>query len=139
MVDHLTTTQRSVHMGRIRRADTGPEMIVRRLLHRLGYRFRIQLKKVPGRPDVAFPGRRKAILVHGCFWHGHEHCSTWCMPKTRPDFWRNKITTNRERDARLLAAAIAQGWECLIVWECETKDTDFLEDQLTEFLGRTRL
>lgn len=138
MADRLTVEQRSAHMARIRRANTRPEVAVRTLLHRLGYRFRIQLKGVPGRPDVAFPARRKAIFIHGCFWHGHQGCSTWRQPKTRSEFWANKIETNRARDARLAAAAEADGWACLVIWECETKDVSDLTERLIEFLGPTR-
>lgn len=135
MADRLTRAQRSAHMARIRRANTLPEKIVRSLLHRLGYRFRIQLRGVPGRPDVAFPAKRKAIFIHGCFWHGHTRCQTWRMPKTRSQFWQNKIQTNRSRDERLLSAAVASGWDCLVVWECETKDQTALAGRLIEFLG----
>ncbi|MES0058808.1 very short patch repair endonuclease [Mesorhizobium sp. M0041] len=126
-------------MARIRRANTRPEKAVRSLLHRIGYRFRIQLKGVPGRPDVAFPGRRKAIFVHGCFWHGHEDCSAWRLPRTRPDFWQNKIDTNRTRDTRLLEAAVARGWDCLVIWECQVKNATDLEQRLIDFLGPTCL
>lgn len=84
-------------MARIRRSDTKPEWIVRRLLHAAGYRYRLQWKSAPGRPDVAFPGRRKAIFVHGCFWHQHEGCRIATMPKTRTDFWRAKFDRNRAR------------------------------------------
>ncbi|WP_018425763.1 very short patch repair endonuclease [Hoeflea sp. 108] len=138
MADHLTATQRSAQMARIRRANTRPERIVRGLLHSLGYRFRIQLKGVPGRPDVAFPGRRKAIFIHGCFWHGHAHCTAWRLPKTRTEFWDNKIQTNRMRDERLLAAAMTAGWACLVIWECEMKDQRILANRLADFLGPTR-
>lgn len=124
-------------MSRIRRADTKPELVVRSLLHRLGYRFRTQLKEVPGRPDLAFTRRRKAILVHGCFWHQHPGCRHATMPKTRRDFWETKFERNRERDARLHALAEAQGWQIMVVWECETK-TDGLGARLMAFLGPPR-
>ncbi|URK88899.1 very short patch repair endonuclease [Rhizobium sp. RCAM05350] len=126
-------------MARIRRANTRPEKLIRSLLNKLGYRFRIQLKGVPGRPDIAFPGRRKAIFVHGCFWHGHEQCSSWRAPKTRAEFWQHKIETNRARDERLLTAAQVSGWECLVIWECEIKDVKILEERLKTFLGPTRV
>ncbi|TGT56616.1 DNA mismatch endonuclease Vsr [Mesorhizobium sp. M00.F.Ca.ET.170.01.1.1] len=137
MADRLTVEQRSAHMARIRRADTRPERVVRSLLHQAGYRFRIQWKGVPGRPDVAFPNRRKAIFIHGCFWHGHEACSAWRLPRTRPEFWQNKIVTNRARDARQLAEATNSGWDCLVVWECQTKDKVQLDERLRSFLGPT--
>ena len=122
-------------MSRIRRSDTKPELIVRRLLHAIGYRFRVQMKGVPGRPDVAFPRRRKIVQVHGCFWHAHEDCSAFRVPTTRQKFWRAKFARNRERDARLEAAARSQGWQVLVVWECELKETEALERRLCDFLG----
>ncbi|WP_256549230.1 very short patch repair endonuclease [Phenylobacterium sp. LH3H17] len=137
LVDHLTPAQRSAHMGRIRRADTKPEWIVRRMLHALGYRFRLQWAAAPGRPDVAFPGRRKIIFVHGCFWHQHAGCRNATMPRTRTEFWQEKFARNRERDMRDLVRAEAGGWTVLVVWECETKAKAGLEARLVEFLGPT--
>lgn len=137
MVDRLSTEERSAHMGRIRRSNTKPELVVRRLLHKLGYRFRIQFAEIPGRPDVAFPARRKCIQVHGCFWHDHG-CSLSRTPKTRTDFWQEKFARNRERDARLESAAAAKGWATLTIWECETRDIGDLTQRLTEFLGDQR-
>lgn len=125
-------------MARIRRANTVPEWRVRRLLYQLGYRFRLQWPRAPGRPDVAFPGRRKAIFVHGCFWHAHEGCPTHRVPKTRSEFWQTKFTKNWERDQRLLTAARQLGWGCLVIWECETKDAVTLSRRLKLFLGPTR-
>jgi len=124
-------------MGRIRRANTKPELTVRRLLHRLGYRFRVQVAKVPGRPDVALPSRRKAIFVHGCFWHAHENCRLHHVPKTRTAFWIAKFARNKERDRRLLEAARVAGWDCLVVWECESAGDD-LAARLSGFLGPTK-
>ena len=138
MTDFLSKSARSAHMSKIRRANTRPELIVRRLLHKLGYRFRLQWKAVSGRPDVAFPSRYKAIFVHGCFWHAHEGCPTHRIPKTRTEFWKSKFQKNRERDARQLAAAEKEGWRCLIVWECETSNPTRLEKSLVRFLGPTK-
>ena len=125
-------------MARIRRANTKPEMIVRRLLHSLGYRFRIQLAEVPGRPDIAFPARRRCVQVHGCFWHAHG-CSLSRTPSTRTEFWEAKFARNRERDERLERDASALGWETLTIWECETRDTVGLTRRLADFLGPRRL
>jgi DNA mismatch endonuclease (patch repair protein) len=136
--DRLTPAQRSAHMARIRRSNTKPEMIVRRLLHRLGYRFRLQWKAAPGRPDVAFPGRRRIIFVHGCFWHQHPGCRVAHVPTTRRDFWEQKFSRNRARDARDLARASEDGWTSLVVWECETGDEQLLEGRLRDFLGGTK-
>jgi DNA mismatch endonuclease (patch repair protein) len=138
MRDHLTPAQRSAHMGRIRRANTKPELVVRRLLFAMGYRFRLQWKAAPGRPDVAFPGRRKIIFVNGCFWHHHEGCRLAHIPASRPEFWRSKFKRNRARDDRDLARAIGEDWEPLVVWECETRDAVALALRLRDFLGPTR-
>jgi DNA mismatch endonuclease, patch repair protein len=135
VVDKLTPAERSAHMARIKRSNTKPELFVRGLLHRLGYRFRIQLKGVPGRPDVAFPGRRKAIFIHGCFWHAHENCSVSRVPKTRTEFWKAKFDRNRERDRRLERAAREAGWDCLTIWECEIGDERKVAKQLRACLG----
>jgi DNA mismatch endonuclease (patch repair protein) len=124
-------------MARIRRADTKPELIVRRLLHSYGYRFRTQFAKVPGRPDVAFPARKKCIQVHGCFWHAHG-CAMSNLPKTRTAFWGAKFAQNKERDARLENAAANAGWETLTIWECETGDVEALRNRLVIFLGEQR-
>lgn len=138
MTDPPITEARSRLMSRIRRADTKPERLVRSILHRLGYRFRTQYKDVPGRPDIAFPRRRKAIMVHGCFWHQHPGCRHARIPVIRKAFWEAKFERNRERDARLLAEARAQGWDILVLWECCIADTTALADQLRGFLGRPR-
>lgn len=138
MADPLTREQRSAVMARIKRANTRPELVVRRLLHGLGYRFRLQLAGVPGRPDVAFPRRKKAIFVHGCFWHAHEGCTAHRIPKTRPEFWSAKFARNRERDERLLMAARALGWDCLVIWECEAELSAILTKRLRSFLGKPR-
>lgn len=138
MPDRLTKAQRSAHMGRIRRSNTRPEWIVRRLLHAMGYRFRLQWKAAPGRPDVAFPGRRKIIFVHGCFWHQHEGCRSAHVPETRREFWAVKFERNKTRDARDLARAADAGWEPLVVWECETNDSLRLAERLKVFVGPTR-
>lgn len=137
-MDRMTPEKRSALMSRIRRSDTKPELIVRQLLHARGYRFRVQLKGVPGRPDVAFPARRKAILVHGCFWHQHEGCRLSRAPATRSEFWREKFARNKERDTRLLAEATQMGWETLVIWECETRDIPTLACRLEQFIGSPR-
>ncbi|RWM21764.1 MAG: DNA mismatch endonuclease Vsr [Mesorhizobium sp.] len=138
MPDRLTSAQRSAHMARIRRAHTKPEMIVRRLLHKLGYRFRLQWKAAPGRPDVAFPGRRCIIFVHGCFWHQHDGCRLAHLPATRRLFWQEKFDRNRARDFRDLERASSQGWHALVIWECETRDEAKLAERLRAFVGPVR-
>ena len=123
-------------MANIRRAGTRPEMVVRRLLHRLGYRYRVQWKHgAAGRLDIAFPGRRKAVLVHGCFWHRHEDCRLAYMPRTRQAFWADKFERNRARDARDLDAIARTDWTVLVIWECETRHAEGLAERLMMFLG----
>jgi len=113
---------RSRTMRAVRGRDTRPEMTVRRLLHRLGYRFRLHRADLPGRPDLAFPVRHKAVFVHGCFWHGHD-CHLFRWPKGNAEFWQAKIAGNVERDRRTLDALVAQGWRVLTVWECAMRGT----------------
>lgn len=122
-------------MGRIRARDTGPEMVVRRLLHALGYRYRLQARDLPGTPDIVFRGRRKAVFVHGCFWHGHDCPRGRRAPKTNEDYWRVKIARNRARDAEVLARLTALGWAAATVWECELRDRDGLATRLAAWLG----
>ena len=125
-------------MAAIRGRDTKPEMLVRRLLHRLGYRFRVGQRQFGWRPDVLFSARKKAIFIHGCFWHGHQPCSTWRPPKTRSKIWESKLTKNRERDLRTVADFDRQGWATLVLWECELRSVDLVTQRLVEFLGPTR-
>lgn len=134
MADHLTPEARSANMRAVRRRDTAPEMRVRRLLHRLGYRYRLQAGDLPGKPDIVFRGRRVAVFVHGCFWHGHE-CRRGRLPASRVDYWRSRIERNRNRDERALRALQALGWRSLVIWECEIRDLVALEARLRGFLG----
>ncbi|BDA85504.1 very short patch repair endonuclease [Aureimonas sp. SA4125] len=128
---------RSRQMALVRGKDTKPEMAVRRLAHALGYRFRLHRKDLPGRPDLVFPSRRAAVLVHGCFWHRHDdqECRLARLPKSRPEFWIPKLEGNRQRDFRNVAALEAAGWRVLMVWECQLRDTAALADRLKDFLG----
>jgi DNA mismatch endonuclease, patch repair protein len=119
-MDVLTNQQRRHNMSRIRGKDTMPEMQLRRGLHAAGLRFRLHAAGLPGRPDMVFPRHRAVILMHGCFWHGHD-CSLFKQPATRPEFWAQKISGNRERDGRTVKALQAAGWRLLIVWECSLK------------------
>lgn len=138
MVDRLSPEARSQNMARITGKDTSPEMAVRKLLHQMGYRYRLHVRGLPGRPDIAFPGRRKAVLVHGCFWHRHPGCRYAYTPKSRVEFWQRKFEQNVERDGRTMRALTDQGWEALVVWECEAKDVQPLRDRLGRFLGPVR-
>lgn len=132
-VDTLSRAERSERMSRVRAKDTKPELKVRRLLHRLGYRFRLHRRELPGTPDLVFPGRRKAIFVHGCFWHRHEGCRLARLPKSREDFWLNKLEGNRLRDERDQAALRDLGWGVYVVWECQLQSQD-LTPALISFL-----
>lgn len=122
-------------MAKIKSKGTKPEMMVRRLLFALGYRYRLHDSRLPGHPDLVFRGRRKAIFVHGCFWHRHDGCRLARLPKSRLDFWKPKLEGNKERDARKLMQLDALGWHSLVVWECELKDLNSLEKRLKAFLG----
>lgn len=133
-MDSLSPSQRSDVMSRVRAKDTQPEVTVRRLVHGLGYRYRLHAKDLPGKPDLVFRGRRKIIFVHGCFWHRHSGCKLARMPKSRTDFWTNKLETNQRRDARTLAALKDAGWDVLIVWECELTNPATLQATLLDFL-----
>jgi len=134
MVDTLTVAERSRIMGRVRSKDTKPEMLVRRLTHGLGYRYRLHDKKLPGCPDLVFRVRRKVIFVHGCFWHRHRNCALARLPKSRRDFWTPKLNANRKRDERNLRELMNAGWSALVIWECEIADTDALARRIRDFL-----
>jgi DNA mismatch endonuclease, patch repair protein len=121
-------------MARVRSRDTSPERLVRRILIDLGYRYRLHRADLPGKPDIAFIGRRKAIFVHGCFWHGHDCKRGAREPKANAAYWRAKIARNRARDARSVATIEAMGWRSLTVWECELRDRAALALRLGSFL-----
>lgn len=125
------------NMAAIRGRDTGPEMALRRALFGMGYRFRVHVKELPGRPDVVFLGRRKAVFVHGCFWHRHEGCRNSVLPRARRDWWAAKLSANADRDARNLARLADGGWQTLVVWECELASPGTVE-QVSAFLGPIR-
>ena len=138
MPDVLTPEQRSRNMRAIKGRDTGPELIVRRLLHAMGYRFRLHRRDLPGRPDVVLPGRRVVLFVHGCFWHRHR-CRFGCVePATRPEFWRAKFGANVARDRRAMRALRRAGWRVIVVWECQTRDADKLASRLRRLIGEPK-
>ena len=129
---------RSEMMAAVRSKNTRPELLVRRLVHSLGYRYRLHRKDLPGKPDLVFAKRRKVIFVHGCFWHQHGCKSKSShQPKTNVEYWRPKLERNQVRDAASLAALVAAGWGVLVLWECELKDISALERRITEFLDDT--
>lgn len=134
MSDTLTPEERSHRMSQVRSTDTKPELVVRRLVHGMGYRYRLHRRDLPGTPDLVFPARKAVVFVHGCFWHHHEGCSLARIPKSRIEFWTKKLQGNRERDIRDEGALRAAGWRVLIVWECELKDREALSQRLRRFL-----
>jgi DNA mismatch endonuclease (patch repair protein) len=135
-MDTVSRERRSAMMSRIRGRDTMPEMVVRRMAHRLGFRFRLHRRDLPGKPDLAFPGRRKIVFVHGCYWHRHEGCRFAYQPKSNEAFWNDKFAGNVARDASASQELERLGWAVLTIWECETADPDALARSLTEYLGR---
>lgn len=135
-MDNLSPELRSRHMRRVRREHTKPELVVRRMAHALGLRFRLHRKDLPGTPDLVFPRHKKVIFVHGCFWHGHVGCRYATVPKTRTDWWMAKIEKNRERDARAIARLVDLGWVPTTIWECETRKPDGLSERIAVFLKR---
>jgi DNA mismatch endonuclease (patch repair protein) len=122
-------------MRRVRRKDTKPEMVVRQLVYSAGGRYRLHRKDLPGSPDLVFPGRRKVIFVHGCFWHRHEGCRFASSPKTRREFWEAKFSRNRERDHKALERLDELGWDSLVIWECETRVSEQLSEIIRNFLN----
>lgn len=135
-MDRVTADRRSEIMRRIRSKDTSIEMTIRRLVHGMGYRYRLHAKDLPGSPDLVFRGRRKIILVHGCFWHRHRKCPLSTTPKTRIDFWKEKFEKNISRDRRNLRELKKLGWSVLVVWQCEIKDKDKLEKKIQLFIEK---
>lgn len=132
MVDKISKERRSANMRAIRSKNTKPELIVRRLLTALGYRYRLHRKDIPGRPDIAFIGRKKAIFVHGCFWHVHHGCAISHIPES--EFWQQKLQKNQKRDLTASANLQSNGWHLLIVWECELRKLDLVKEKLSDFL-----
>jgi DNA mismatch endonuclease (patch repair protein) len=125
-------------MSRVRSKDTSPELVVRSLVHRMGYRFRLHRRSLPGTPDLVFPNRRKVIFVHGCFWHRHRNgrCPNARLPKSRRQFWERKLDANRVRDFKHYRLLRRLGWAVMVVWECELKHKEHLENIIVDFLER---
>lgn len=134
--DPLTPAERSERMSHIRNADTKPEMIVRRMVHGMGYRYRLHAPDLPGHPDLVFRPRRKVIFVHGCFWHQHG-CRQYRQPRTNSSFWEPKLAQNKARDARVQREFSLLGWRIMVIWECQVKKEAILRDQIKKFLDVT--
>lgn len=141
MADVFTPEKRSEVMSRIRGTNTKPELVVRAILHRLGYRFTVKgplNRSLPGRPDLVLPKYRTVVFVHGCFWHGHEHCPDFRLPSTRTEWWTAKISGNRARDLRSENALRALGWHVVTIWACAVKTRaarEWLEKRLPKLIG----
>jgi DNA mismatch endonuclease, patch repair protein len=133
-MDIVDKTRRSAMMAGIRGKDTKPELRVRQVAHALGFRFRLHRRDLPGSPDLVFPRLKKVILVHGCYWHRHAGCRYAYSPKSNVEFWRSKFQRNQERDLRALADLAKQGWNALVIWECETHDPQTLQARIAEHL-----
>lgn len=133
-MDKISQERRSRNMRNIQSKNTAPELVLRRLLSQLGYRYRLHLPNLPGRPDIVFQSRRKVIFVHGCFWHQHSACREGRVPSSRIEYWEPKLQRNRARDASNQARLEADGWKVLVVWECQTKETGPLIEMLKHFL-----
>ncbi len=125
---------RSATMRAVRSSDTGAEMTVRRMLHGAGYRYRLHVKTLPGKPDITFPSRRKVIFVHGCFWHQHTGCKNADRPASNCEYWNSKLDRNVLRDAENITALKSMGWDVHIVWECQIRDADSLMQELRQYL-----
>ena len=134
-MDVVAPEQRSAMMSKIRGRNTRPELRVRKTAHRLGLRFRLHRKDLPGTPDLVFPASRKAVFVHGCFWHSHGGCKYAYKPKSNVAFWKDKLQKNLNRDIRATRELKALGWDVIVIWECETRDDDRLVGILN---GRVR-
>ncbi|MDB5441491.1 MAG: very short patch repair endonuclease [Caulobacteraceae bacterium] len=139
MTDVFTPEKRSAVMRRVKSRDTTPEMTVRRALTRLGARYRLHRADLPGKPDIVLPGRRLALFVHGCFWHGHDCARGARVPKQNQDYWLGKVGRNRARDVAAQAALRAAGWRVEVIWECDLKDKGALEGRLSAVLGQAIL
>lgn len=134
-MDIVTPDKRSRMMAGIRGKDTKPEMVVRQLVHRLGFRFRLHRRSLPGSPDLVFPRFRKVLFVHGCFWHRHPGCRLAYTPKSNTKFWLTKLEANTRRDAATREALVALGWDVMIVWECEVANVSVLSQKILSFLS----
>ena len=122
-------------MAKVHGANTAPEITVRSLIHRMGYRFRLNVKELPGKPDIVLPRHKKIILIHGCFWHQHEGCPQATRPTSNIDYWNKKLDRNMIRDSGNMQKLEYLGWNVLVLWECEIKKHDLLLEQLTSFLS----
>ncbi|HET9180213.1 MAG TPA: very short patch repair endonuclease [Terriglobia bacterium] len=136
MTDKLSPERRSENMRRIRSTGTSPEIVVRRLAHGMGFRYRLHFSKLPGKPDLVFPRLKRIVEVRGCFWHQHPGCIDSHVPKSRIPYWKPKLTRNKQRDKENDRRVRQLGWQVLVIWECEVKDRDQVSRRLRQFLGK---
>jgi DNA mismatch endonuclease (patch repair protein) len=136
MTDHVSPSRRSEIMRNIKSKNTSPELFVRSLLHRMGYRFRLHIRNLPGCPDIVLPRRRKIIFVHGCFWHSHKNCKKASLPKSNVPFWMDKLLRNKARDIADRQSLKRLGWQVLTIWQCDLKLPEKLEGKLRVFLEK---
>lgn len=134
MMDNLTIEKRSANMRRIKSKDTSPELIVRKIIHKMGYRFRLHRKDLPGKPDLTFPSKKKVVFVHGCFWHQHENCEISRIPKSNRQYWVPKLRRNKFRDQEHQNSLKKLGWKVLVIWECEIKELNKMNKKIINFL-----
>lgn len=135
MTDTRTPEQRSRIMASVGSRDTGPEKIVRRLLHGMGYRFRLHVRNLPGRPDIVLPRHRKVIFLHGCFWHGHKGCRKSGRPKSNVTYWNMKIERNMQRDSAAVKSLRMLGWNVLVIWQCQLRDMERLRKRIERYFA----
>ncbi len=133
-MDNLSRSERSEIMARVRSTDTRPEMLVRKLVYGMGYRYRLHVRNLPGCPDIVFRKRARVVFVHGCFWHRHTGCALARLPKSRLDFWLSKLEGNKKRDDRNKRALQRKGWKVMTIWECQLKKPARLADRIRRFL-----
>lgn len=138
VMDRFSPQKRSSVMACVKSRDTGPEKLVRSLLHAMGYRFRLHRKDLPGTPDIVLPRYKTVIFVHGCFWHQHDCCKRAKLPTTNTDFWQKKLTANKKRDARIAEELEKLGWRVLVIWECELKNREALCEHIRQCLPNER-
>ena len=133
-MDRFTRKKRSLIMSHVKSRDTKPEILVRRLLHKMGYRFRIYVRTLPGNPDIVLPRHKKIFFVHGCFWHGHKGCKRAQRPASNAAFWNRKIEANIERDTRVRRKLKSLGWRIFVVWQCQTHKQEAIEARIRRFM-----
>lgn len=133
-MDNLTPAERSAIMARVRSKDSKPELLIRRMIYAMGYRYRLHAKELPGKPDIVFRPLRKAIFVHGCFWHRHENCALARLPKSRLSFWMPKLEKNKERDRQIKTLLKKMHWRTLTIWECEIDNPTRVQNRIRRFL-----